>query len=410
MTDNGFWADRRTRTGYETAGKLAKMYNRQNYRMHPEQQQQAVEGSLNDLGNFDAVKVSEVVGKLFDGHLRVELALLRFGEDYKLPVDYYDLNEAETKQALMYRDLTAQMAEIDIPQLQELRFELTDFDNEAFDEFLAAEFDFDFGDGGGNGAGTDTPPQIDRAAELQEIWQVQPGDLWACGEHRIICGDCTDKAVVERVMGNNVISCIVTDPPYGVNYSGGSTQREQLYGDKSPSLYFPSLKLWKIFCNHNVALYLWYADGDQAVSQAVSQAGWKIRRNLIWNKNQAQFGALSQQYKQKHEPFLYCHLNGKSPFWAGDTTEVTVWDISRNQINEFHPTEKPPELFERAIKNSSKPNDIIFDGFLGSGTTLIACHNLNRRCRGIELHPPYVSVCLQRFQDHTGITPQRVSE
>lgn len=98
MSNNGLWPDRRTKIGYETAGNLAKMYNRQNYRLHPETQAQAVEGSLDDVGNFDAVKVSVKTGQIVDGHLRVELALLRFGPDYQLPVDYYD----KIKHGLLY--------------------------------------------------------------------------------------------------------------------------------------------------------------------------------------------------------------------------------------------------------------------------------------------------------------------
>jgi DNA modification methylase len=226
-------------------------------------------------------------------------------------------------------------------------------------------------------------------------------------QHRLICGDCTDAAVVARVMDGERIDCIVTDPPYGVDYDGGTTEREKLAGDDSPALYFPALSCWKPYCNDHVALYLWYADGDQAVAQAVAQAGWHVRRNLIWNKNQAQYGALSQQYKQKHEPFLYCHLKGKSPYWAGDATEVTVWDINRASANEDHPTQKPPELFARAIMNSSRPDDIAFDGFAGSGTTGIACHNLGRRARLVEISPAYCAVILERFAG-IGVTPELI--
>lgn len=250
---------------------------------------------------------------------------------------------------------------------------------------------------------SDAEPQIDRASELQEIWQVKTGDIWKIGAHRLACGDCTDADTVARLMDGEKIDCIVTDPPYGVDYDGGTTVREKLSGDGSADLYLPALSTWKSYCNHHVALYLWYADGDQviaqAVAQAVAQAGWQVRRNLIWNKNQAQYGALSQQYKQKHEPFLYCHIKGKSPYWGGDGTEVTVWDVNRHSVNEFHPTQKPPALFERAINNSSRKNNIVFDGFAGSGTTFVACHNLSRRCRAIELLPTYCSVILQRMTD-----------
>ena len=260
----------------------------------------------------------------------------------------------------------------------------------------------------------DAPPQLDRADELRKLWQVEPGQLWRIGEHRLACGDCTDAATVARAMGGEKADCITTDPPYGVDYDGGTKVREKLSGDGTADLYLPALLAWKPNCNSHVALYLWYADGDQviaqAVAQAVAQAGWQVRRNLIWNKNQAQYGALSQQYKQKHEPFLYCHLKGKSPYWAGDGTEVTVWDVDRHSVNEFHPTQKPPALFERAIRNSSRAGDIVFDGFAGSGTTLVACQHLQRKARAIELSPAYCSVILQRMRDaFPGIEIERLN-
>lgn len=126
-----------------TAGELAKRYNRQNFRLHPDLQQRATEASLNKLGWIGQVKVSDVTGQLFDGHLRVELALLKFGEDYRIPVDFYNLDEDETKEALLVHDLTSQMADINLEMFTELKLELPEFDNPAFDEWMATEFDLD---------------------------------------------------------------------------------------------------------------------------------------------------------------------------------------------------------------------------------------------------------------------------
>lgn len=249
--------------------------------------------------------------------------------------------------------------------------------------------------------------QMDKADELQQKWQVKTGDLWEIGQHRLVCGDCTDAAVVARVMDGELAGAIVTDPPYGVEYDGGTKKRKALSGDKSPSLYYPFLIVARQHSNDHVALYLFYADSDAEVARAVTRAGFIVRNTLIWNKNQAQFGALSAQYKQKHEPFLYCHLKGKAPQWFGPKNEVTVWDIDRASTNELHPTQKPPELFKRAIKNSTRRNDIVLDGFIGSGTTLVACEQLNRRGRGIEIEPKYVSVTLQRLAD-MGLEPIRI--
>ena len=243
----------------------------------------------------------------------------------------------------------------------------------------------------------DPGAQIDRAEELRQKWGVELGQVWEIGRHRLACGDCTDAAVVEAVMQGERAGAVVTDPPYGVSYDGGTKQREELAGDDAPSLYFPFLRNAKIVCREDVAVYLFYADGDAAVTQAVTQAGFTVRNTLIWNKNQAQFGALSAQYKQKHEPFLYCHLRGKMPQWFGPTNEVTVWDVDRATSNDMHPTQKPPALFERVLRNSSRIGDIVLDGFLGSGTTFVACERLGRIGRGIELSPAYCAVTLERL-------------
>ena len=123
----------------------------------------------------------------------------------------------------------------------------------------------------------------------------------------------------------------------------------------------------------------------------------------------AQFGALSAQYKQKHEPCYYCFKKGKTARWFGPTNEVTVWDADRASVNEFHPTQKPVEIAVRAMRNSSEGGDVIWDGFLGSGTTMVACQNLNRKCRGIEISPAYCAVILQRMTDaFPGIKIKRV--
>lgn len=194
VVSENFWTDRRIRSGHETAGELAKKYNRQNYRLHPEAQQAAVEGSLDDIGIISPVSVSEKVDKLFDGHLRVELALLRFGEDFRLPVDYYDLDEAETKKALLYRDMTAQMAEIDIPLLQELRFELPEFENPSFDEFLTAEFDL-----GLNDIGSSTPPKILGEADTVDKSDRAGSSPW------------------QRIEPSNKVRCLIGDIEFGID-------------------------------------------------------------------------------------------------------------------------------------------------------------------------------------------------
>lgn len=190
-------------------------------------------------------------------------------------------------------------------------------------------------------------------------------------------------------------SLIVTDPPYGVDYEGGANnekKREKLKGDGDARLYDAFLKVAPV--NGKCALYMWHAgQRATAVYLAAENNGFSVRSQIIWHKLKAHYGAWMAQYKQKHEPCIYC-VKG-SPEFIGATNEVTVWEYDQPSRNEYHPTEKPVELMQRAIGNH--PYDIVFDGFLGSGTTLVACQNLGRRGRGIEISPAYCAVTLERM-------------
>ncbi len=138
----------------------------------------------------------------------------------------------------------------------------------------------------------------------------------------------------------------------------------------------------------------------------MSAAGYERRCTIIWNKNQAQFGAIGAQYKTKHEPCYYLFKKGKAPNWKGPTNEVTVWDVDRNRVNENHPTEKPVECMARPIRNHD--SEFVYEPFSGSGTTIIACEQLGRKCRAIEISPGYVAVAIQRWTDATGKEPKRL--
>jgi DNA modification methylase/ribosomal protein L12E/L44/L45/RPP1/RPP2 len=244
----------------------------------------------------------------------------------------------------------------------------------------------------------DAEPDTDRAAELNKIWQVETGQVWQIGPHRLMCGDSTSRQDVQRLMNGEMAKLVVTDPPYGVDYQGGTTKRKKLSGDGNADLYGPILKLAFEFSDEKCAVYLWHSDSKSAaVSAAVSAAGYERRVTIIWNKNLAQFGALGAQYKTKHEPCLYLYKKGNSPRWFGPTNEVTVWDEDRNQVNEHHPTEKPVSVMLRPVRNSSEAGDVVLDLFLGSGTTMLAAQNLHRICYGMEISPDYCAVILDRM-------------
>ena len=245
---------------------------------------------------------------------------------------------------------------------------------------------------------------IDRAAELQEKWQTARGQIWQVGRHRVMCGDSTSAEDVARLMDGMLADCIFTDLPYGVDYDGGAKKQERLIADKAgTTIYADALIHLRYLAADHAALYLWYADAHAAAAAAAA-AGYEITAQIIWAKNNAQFVS-SAHYHGKHEPCYYAHRKGKSARWVGGNTEVTLWDEDRAPVNEFHPTQKPPELAARALGNSTNRNDIVLDLFLGGGSTAVAAEQLGRICYGMEIAPQYVAVTLERLAG-MGLTPE----
>jgi DNA modification methylase len=248
-------------------------------------------------------------------------------------------------------------------------------------------------------------PEDDQVPEVRKT-NIKLGDMFQLGEHRLLCGDATKQEDMAKLTNGEKADMVFTDPPYGVDYEGGGRnedKRDKIIGDQSSELYYPALKIAYDFTIDKAAIYLWFAESEiQAVIQAVIQADFKIRNLLIWNKLNAHYGCLNAQYKQRHEPFLYLHKKNKSPNWYGSINECTVWDIEQSHINEFHPTQKPIALAERAITNSSQRENIVLDLFLGSGSTLIACEKLDRICYGMEISPVYCQVIIDRWEKFTG--------
>jgi DNA modification methylase len=234
------------------------------------------------------------------------------------------------------------------------------------------------------------------------------GDLWHLGPHRLLCGDATDTDQVARLMGGELASMVFTDPPYGVAYDGGTKVRERLAGDHSTGLYGPACEMGFLFSSRDAPLYLWHAGVKgiaAAAAAAAAAAGYQIRCEIVWNKNQAQYGALSAQYKQKHEPCYYCFKRGRTVNWCGPTNEVTVWDIDRAAVNDLHPTQKPIELSVRALLNHDAPT--VLDLFAGSGSTVIAAEEAGRVCYALEIDPGYCDVIVDRWERHTGGKAER---
>jgi len=232
------------------------------------------------------------------------------------------------------------------------------------------------------------------------------GDLIEIGEHRLLCGDSTDSDQVAKLMNGEKADMVFTDPPYGVSYDGGHNKKKRdgikndtLEGIDLTNLFRDSLMNADIFSYNHSAFYIWYANGKAVETfKSFSELNLEVRAVICWYKVKSGLGAFMSQYIPNYEPCIYAYKSGCSPQWFGASDEKTVWELKKERNNQYHPTQKPVELPERAMQNSSKLNDIVLDVFLGSGSTMVASHQLNRKCYGMELDPKYCQVIIDRMR------------
>lgn len=235
--------------------------------------------------------------------------------------------------------------------------------------------------------------------------RCQAGDIWQLGEHKLLCGDSTKEADIARLMGKETADLWITDPPYNVNYEGGTDDKLKIANDNMNSgdfleflkaAFTTAVKVLKEGCS----FYIWYASREHVnFETALNAAGLTVREQLIWNKSSLVLGRFD--YHFKHEPCLYGWKDGASHRWYNDRSQTTVMDFEKPRKNDLHPTMKPVPLFAYQIQNSSKKGDIVLDTFGGSGTTIIACENLGRKARCVELDPHYCDVILARWEKLT---------
>lgn len=244
----------------------------------------------------------------------------------------------------------------------------------------------------------------------------QLGDVWQCGNHRVICGDSTDVLVLEALLAGQKADLIMTDPPYGVDFERGKFQgnnkgakfapiaNDELKGEAFVEFIRSVFATAAAVTKEGAAFYSWTAALRQGAEawEGITAAGWKVQSQIIWKKTPFVMGRCD--YHWQHEPAWYgFKANTKSGHaWYGGRDKASVWEVPKPQKMELHPTTKPVELFEIGIKNSSKAGDLVLDMFGGSGTTMIACERLDRDARLAELEPVYVDVIVQRWQEYTG--------
>lgn len=367
--------------------KTFNIYDLTDYSKNPrsltKQQFEQLKKSLDKFGLIDKPIINaDEKNTVIGGHQR--LRVLR-SENQKSVECWYPSRELDEKEVeeLNIR-LNKNTGSWDFDTLAN-EFELDDLLEWGFDK---GELDLDLW---ADDAPEDVEPQIDKAEELREKWGVESGQLWQLGEHRLVCGDCTDKAVVERVLGDDKPSLMVTDPPYGVEYEsekGAVTNDDRFDWSDAYNLF-----------SGDVA-YVWHGERTSLdVGINLRSCGFEIRSRVVWVKPSLTMGR--GHYHFQHEGAWYAVKAGAVSHWCGDHKQSTVWNIDRE--NHQHPTVKPIECMERPIKNHE--SELVYDPFLGSGTTLIACERLGRKCRAVEISPAYVAVAIQRWVDVTGGVP-----
>jgi DNA modification methylase len=271
---------------------------------------------------------------------------------------------------------------------------ITGFDDHELVELLAAADEAEALDDG------------DEAPPIPETPISTPGDLWLLGENRVLVGDATAAADVDRLMNSEAADLVFSDLPYNCSYEGYTQDHLTIQGDSMSAEQFNAFLLaafqsYRRIVKPCASLYICHSSSWQREFQtAIEQAGFEVRCQLIWAKNTFAWGFA--RYKFRHEPLFYCHVKNQKDTWYGNRSQSTVWEENKPAANRSHPTMKPVELIERALRNSSRAGDIVVDLFGGSGSTLIACQRRGRKARLLEIDPRYVDAVVIRWQEHTG--------
>jgi DNA modification methylase len=355
-------------------------------------------------------------GEVVDGHLRLKAALkLGMTEVPVILCDEWSEDQVKAfrlavNRSASWADFDAELVTLEIAELKAVDFDLslTGFEPVEIDEFL-------FRDGG--------EESEDAAPEAPQSAVTRMGDLWLCAAapsgsntpcepHRVLCGDATSPDAVRSLLGDVTPTLLVTDPPYGVEYDPNWRERAGL-GHQRQTGTIPHddrvdwSQAYRLYPG-DVA-YVWHAGVNASeVAAGLEAVGMRIRAQIIWAKQHFALGR--GDYSWQHEPCWYAVREGKSSNWCGDRSQSTLWQVSN--LNPFggsreepatgHGAQKPVELMRRPILNNTRSGEVVYDPFLGSGTTLIAAQLTDRICYGLEIDPRYVDVIVTRWQNLTG--------
>lgn len=354
----------------------------------------AVMKSIEEFG-FKVPIVIDKNGTIVTGHTRLKAAK-KLGMKTVPCIVADDLTPEQIKAFRLADNKVAEAAEWDMELLNEELDGIIDIDMS----------DFNFGDITDSPSSEDVVEDDDENIGLPSEPKTRLGDLWTIGRHKLMCGDATSGDVLKRLMGGDKVDMYLTDPPYNVAYEGKTEDKLTIQNDSMEDSAFyqflvDSFVAADSVMNEGAAFYVWHADSEGYNFRGACRAvEWELRECLIWNKNTMVLGR--QDYQWKHEPCLYGWKGGAAHNWYSDRKQTTVIDMNKPNRNAEHPTMKPVQLFAYLIENSSKPGDIILDSFCGSGTTLIACEQMGRVARVLELDPKYCDVIIKRYINLVG--------
>ena len=372
-----------------------------NARVHSDAQIARIAASIVEFGFVNAVLIGPD-GRIIAGHARVSAAR-KLGLT-EIPVIVLDHQSAAQRRALVIADnrlalgaswdedmLAGELAAL---QDEEVDLDILGFEDHEIEELLAAA------------ESADALTDEDAAPSIPEIPVSVPGDLWLLAEHRVLVGDATVAADVDRLMDNKLADLVFSDPPYNSGYEGYTKDHLIIQGDRMSAEQFAefllaSFQSYRRIVKPCTSLYICHSSSWQREFQnAIEQAGFQVRCQLIWAKNTFAWGF--GRYKFQHEPLFYCHVKDQKDTWYGNRSQSTLWEETKPAANRMHPTMKPVELIERALRNSSRAGDVVVDLFGGSGSTLIACQRKGRKAHLMEIDPRYADAIVNRWQDYSG--------
>ncbi|WP_303835054.1 site-specific DNA-methyltransferase [Ruminococcus flavefaciens] len=371
-----------------------------NARTHSPEQIKKLRSSLREFGFVNPVIIDREFN-VIAGHGRL-MAAKEEGIT-EVPCVYVDhLTDAQKKAYILADNRMAmdagwdeELLAVEMQELQDLGYDLS---MTGFDEKELADL---FSDGTDSDAKDD---DFDLTAALEKAAFVERGDIWTVGRHRLMCGDATSADDVSALMNGVKANLILTDPPYGVSFKSSSGLTIQNDSMKNEEFYTFLLSAFKCMADHlekGGAAYVFHADTEGLnFRRAFIDAGFHLAGCCIWVKDSLVLGR--SDYQWQHEPVLYGFMQNGKHKWYSDRKQTTIWHFDKPKRNANHPTSKPLDLLGYPIGNSTQENAVVIDTFGGSGSTLMACEQMNRICYMMELDEKYASVILRRYVEDTG--------